>query len=103
ALLIAARVLQRPADPYALLAAAALVVAGFDPLAPLSPGFQLSFAGILGIIAARRPLLERMPERLPRWLADGLATGVAASLATMPIAALHFGQLAIIGIPATLA
>ena len=102
-LLIASRVLQRPADAYALLAAAAFVIAGSDPLAPLEPGFQLSFAGILGIIAARRPLLERMPRRLPRWLRDGLATGVAASLATMPIAALHFGQLATIGVAATLA
>jgi competence protein ComEC len=91
-------VLQRPADAWALLATAALVLMVRDPLAVLDAGVQLSFAGIGGLLAFRAPLMERLPRRLPRWFRDALAASIAASAATSPIAAIHFGQFAPIGI-----
>lgn len=97
-LLLAARLNQRPSDPFTLLAFAALLILAADPLAALDAGFQLSFAGIFGILAMRRPLLGLLPARLPRAVADGLATSLAATAATTPIAALHFGQVAPVGI-----
>lgn len=102
-LLLASRLTQRPSDPYNLLAFAGLVLLIADPLALLDPGFQLSFAGIFGLLALRRPLLDRLPRAWPAWLRDGLASGTAATLATTPIAALHFGLIAGIGILANLA
>lgn len=96
------RTLQRPAEPLTLLAACGLLIALADPLAPLDAGFQLSFAGIYGLIAWRRGLTARLPPGWPRWLRDSLAAGTAASLATSPIAALHFGTIAPIAIPANL-
>lgn len=101
-LLLAGRLLQRPSDPYTLLACAALVLLAADPLALIDAGFQLSFAGIFGLLFLRRPLLDRLPARIPGWLREGIASGTAATLMTTPIAALHFGLVAWIGIAANL-
>lgn len=110
-LVLAARALQRPGRTEAMIAAAALVLLAADPAALTRPGFQLSFAGVAGIVALRRPLLDplRVLSRLRlwgrpagRWLADGLATSLAATVATAPIVAWHFGRLAPIGIAANL-
>src|SRR5688572_5448677 len=102
ALLLTGLELQRPAEPFTLVAAAGFFILVLDPLALLDPGLQLSFSGIIGLIAWRRPIKAVLPARLPAWLRDGLAAGVAGSALTMPIAALHFGQAAWIGIPATI-
>ncbi|NIP78895.1 MAG: hypothetical protein GWM90_06720, partial [Gemmatimonadetes bacterium] len=110
-LVLAARVLQRPARAEALMAAAALVLLVADPGALLGPGFQLSFAGVAGILALRpafahglRPVAGLRVASLPvgRWLADGLATSTAATVATAPVVAWHFGRVAPIGIAANL-
>ena len=110
-LVLGARVLQRPTRTESLIATAALVLLALDPLALAAPGFQLSFAGVIGIVALRRGLL-RPAEPLSgwrpagldagRWLADGLATSLAATLATAPIVAWHFGRVAPVGIVANL-
>lgn len=101
-LLLVARLLQRPSDPLALLAAAALVLLAIDPLAIAEPGFQLSFAGAAALAMLRRPVLARLPRRLPSVLREGLAAGMAAGLVTMPIAAVHFGRAAPVGLVSTL-
>ncbi|HWV56654.1 MAG TPA: DNA internalization-related competence protein ComEC/Rec2, partial [Longimicrobiales bacterium] len=102
AVLLAGRMLQRPANPYALLCIAALVILGSDPQAVIEPGFQLSFAGTAGLIALRRRLLDRAPPVGGTALREALATNLAASATTTPLAAFHFGQLAPIGLVANL-
>src|SRR5690606_39752018 len=62
---------------------------------------QLSFAGVAGIVAFA-PSIERVLQRTPPWFARPLAAGTAASITTLPIAGLHFGTLAPIGILAGL-
>ncbi|HSJ31205.1 MAG TPA: DNA internalization-related competence protein ComEC/Rec2 [Longimicrobiales bacterium] len=101
-LLLAAVELQRPADPFTALAAAGLVILLLEPLAILDPGFQLSFAGMAGLIGWRRPIAAALPGQLHPHVRDGLAAGVAASALTTPIAALHFGTASWIGIPASI-
>jgi competence protein ComEC len=109
-LLLAATMLQRPTRPESLVATAALAILLMEPGALLSPGFQLSFAGVAGLLALRPPLLRRLeragggdrPGRAHRWLADALATSLAATLATAPVVAWHFAQVAPIGIAANL-
>jgi competence protein ComEC len=109
-LLLAATMLQRPTRPEALVATAALLLLVRDPGALLSPGFQLSFAGVIGLLAIRPPILALArgsdgggwAARGKRWLADALATSIAATLATAPIVAWHFGQVAPIGVVANL-
>jgi competence protein ComEC len=101
-LVLLARAVQRPAHPLGLIAAAALVILVYDPLAVLDAGFQLSFAGLIGIVLWRKPLIDRQPASLPLILRDAIATSTAASLATTPIAAFHFGQISFIAVPANL-
>lgn len=110
-LVLAARGMQRPSRTESLIAAAALVLLAVDPGSLLTPGFQLSFAGVAGILGLRRPILRRLGAvgriragRIPmgRWLADGLATSTAATVATAPVVAWHFGRIAPVGIVANL-
>lgn len=100
-LLMAAKWLQRPARPAALMAAAALFVTGLHPEAVLDAGAQLSFAGVAGILWLRPRLLPAL-RRAPAPIGEMLATSIAATLATSPLAAFHFGQVAPIGIVANL-
>lgn len=101
-LVIVGRNLQRPAHPLGLIAAAALVIVAAFPHALLDAGFQLSFAGIVAIVMWRRPLIKRMPASVPTVLRDAVATTLAATLATTPIAALHFGMISTIALVANL-
>src|SRR5687768_110985 len=101
-LVVVARLLQRPAHAAALLAAAAMFILLWDPLALLDVGFQLSFAGLIGLLLCRKPLIERFPESVPLVLRDAVATSIAAALATTPVAAFHFNQVSLIAIPANL-
>lgn len=108
--LLAATMIQRPTRPEAMVAAAALILLAADPGALLSPGFQLSFAGVVGLLVLRPPLVAVLAgrgaggrlARARRWLGDAVATSLAATLSTAPIVAWHFGHVAPIGIVANL-
>ena len=129
---IAAMAASRPSSrSYALLLAAAATLA-WNPRAWADPGWQLSFAAVVGILVLGVPLasgLRRLGEELlppragaaaaARWrspagraaavarvsagvLADGVAITVAATLATAPLLAHHFGSVPLAGLPANL-
>jgi competence protein ComEC len=101
-LLLAGRRAQRPSNPFTLMAAAALVLLAREPLSILDAGFQLSFAGVFGLLAFRGPIRAPLAKRMPGSWADALATSLAATATTLPIAALHFGMISFIGIVANL-
>jgi len=103
ALMSLAVVLQRPAHPLALLSTAGIVILLMDPTALLDIGFQLSFAGILGLIIGRKPMMNALPSSLPAVLRDSIGSSIAAAIATAPITAYHFGQISLISIIANLA
>jgi competence protein ComEC len=122
---IAAMTMSRRASRwYALLLAAAVTLA-LNPRAGADPGWQLSFAAVVGILALGRPLgaaLARAGEELipvaarpggsaghapvmralVRGLADGVAVTAAATLATGPLVAFHFGAVPLAGLLANL-
>ena len=100
-------VLQRPSAPLAIMAAAAFAILALDPMTALDAGFQLSFAGVLGIGLLRHALLQRVPDawrhgKVLRPLAESMVVSVAAFVATAPIVAHHFGQVAPVSIVANL-
>lgn len=99
--LTAAQLLGRQADPLSLLALAALVILGLSPGALFDIGFQLSFAAVAGLIVLAPWLRQVFPSR-PRWLWDVIAMSVAAQLATMPLTAHTFCQVAPVGVLANL-
>ncbi len=85
-----------------VLALAAGVVTAFDPWAPLAAGFWLSFASVAAIAwcAAGGRMRERTDtprRRLSRTLAEALRTQWAASLALVPLGAVFFASVSLVG------
>ncbi|WP_010142247.1 ComEC/Rec2 family competence protein, partial [Oceanicola sp. S124] len=101
--LVAAMALRRALTLRAV-ALAALVVLGLRPEALLSPGFQMSFAATLALVW----IFAMMKDR--DWPGRGLAgraatlviSSAVAGLATAPVAAAHFNQIAHYGLLANL-
>jgi competence protein ComEC len=86
---------------YALtLAAAATLV--LNPHVEGEPGWQLSFAAVVALLALGRPLRELLARRLPGAVADAAAVTLAATLGTAPLMALHFERLSLVSLPANL-
>lgn len=83
-----------------LLATVALCVLCFNPLALFQPGFQLSFAGVAGILI----WLPRWQQFISgfskpiRWPLILVATTAAATLATIPATLWHFHKFAPAGL-----
>lgn len=106
-LALLATVLQRPSATLPIVAAAALVILAVQPMEALDIGFQLSFAGVLGILLLRGPMMRRVPaawKKNPaaRWLVESVVVSVAAFATTAPVVAHHFGQVAPVSIIANL-
>jgi competence protein ComEC len=92
---------SRPASRwYALLLAAAVTLA-LSPRVSGDPGWQLSFAAVVSILALGRPL-RAAPSGLPRPLAEDIAITVAATVGTAPLLAHHFDTVSLSGLPANL-
>jgi competence protein ComEC len=102
--------LGRRAAAEGALATAALLLLGDSPLELFDPSFQLSFAASIGtaLVAPRwmpRGLVDvetsgatRLAKRAIAWVVRLAAASAAAILATLPIGAWHFAQLAPAGI-----
>ncbi len=92
------RLAQRPTSPWSALALGALFpLAG--PRTVLDLGYQLSVAGMAGIIAsgalARRVIAPSL-DGWRCWLASNLSASVVASLVTTPLVAWTFGRVSLI-------
>ncbi len=98
---IVAALAGRPASRwYGLLLAAAATLL-LDPRAAAGPGWQLSFAAVVGIALLAPRTAERLHHvGLPRAAAEAIGVTVAATLATAPLIALHFDRASLVGLPA---
>ena len=85
---------------YALLVAAAVTLAA-NPRCAGDPGWQLSFAAVVGILVVAPPVRAALGG-LPRIIAEGIAVTVAATVATAPLLAHHFGSFSVAGLVANL-
>ena len=93
----------RPASRWYALGLAAAATLALNPLAAGDPGWQLSFAAVAGLLALAPPMRAALARRgLPEPVADAAAITVAATLATAPLAALHFEQVSLASLPANL-
>lgn len=105
ALGLVATVMQRPSAAAPIVAATALVILAIEPMAALDPGFQLSFAGVLGLVGGRVLLLGLVPKAWREGTVVGpistaLVVSASAFVATAPITAHHFAQIAPVAVPA---
>jgi competence protein ComEC len=85
---------------YALLVAAVVTLA-VNPRATGDPGWQLSFAAVVGIFVLGPPL-RSVCGGLPWLVREGVAITVAATVATAPLLAHHFGSISAAGLVANL-
>lgn len=95
----------RRTPPLKLLAATAFLVLIMDPLALFSPSFQLSFAGVLGLLVLLprwQPTIAVLPRGLKKAGTLAAAT-LAATITTAPLVLLHFHLLAPAGLVANMA
>ena len=90
-------VIGRRTRPIPLLALVAVVIGVTDPSALATPGFQLSFGAVLGLVVFGARLTAWIPPDLPRpvaWVAQGTVATVSSTLGTLPAAAWWFQQVA---------
>jgi len=87
---------------YAVLLAAAVTLM-INPRSAQDPGWQLSFAAIIGIgLLAPRLRGGLAARRVPPALAEAASITAAATLATAPLLALHFDRVSLASGPANL-
>jgi competence protein ComEC len=103
-LILLAWLIGRDTDALVALAVAALAIVLVDPSALADVGFQLSFAGTLGLVVIAPGVSEWLTARarLPRLAAEPLAVTATASLMVTPIIAHTFERLQLAAIPANL-
>jgi competence protein ComEC len=109
---VAAALASRPRSRAYVLLLATAVTLVLNPRATGDPGWQLSFAAVVGIMLWARPLRNRllpadrsegaMTHTLRSALADGVAVTTAATLATAPLIAHQFGVASVASLPANL-
>ena len=108
-----ALVLNREYDPPTALAAAGLFMLVQCPLNLAGIGFQLSFASVAGIFMAYQPLYKWLGNWLPgkgktlrgraeRFLAASAAVTLSATVMTVPLTAIHFGVVSLVGVATNL-
>lgn len=105
-------VLRRRWDPRAATAIAAILLLGVAPGEARGAAFQLSFAAVVALeelaprlrrrwLPPRRDLGDRA-SLLRSAMGGALVASTAAWLVSTPIALGHFGQAALLGVPATI-
>jgi competence protein ComEC len=93
-----ARLRQRPASVWSVLALGAVLPVTVDPLVPLDLGWQLSVLGVaaLACSSALSRTLRWSGDRWWQTLRREVLASVIASLASAPLVAWHFGTLSVI-------
>ena len=109
---LAALGLGRPSSVLPALALAAALMTAASPVLVRQIGFQLSFAAVAGIALVLALWGGRLhwgdsstagwTKRLTGWAAALTVVSGAASLATWPLVASYFGEVALLGIPVSL-
>lgn len=103
AMMLMAIVFDRPAFSMRSVALAATIILLISPESLIEPGFQMSFAAVIGLIAVaeweqrRNALREGEVNTLPfpavrRYMRGIAITSFVGSLATLPYAAFHFDR-----------
>ena len=114
-LTLISKIIFRDSDSFTSLSAAALVICLFNPWAAADIGLQLSVCATLGLLLASNRVYAAMVKRTRQWLTAAgkmpqstkikrsgkrvirrLASTVTASLAILPLTAIHFGRVSLI-------
>ncbi|MBP0481867.1 ComEC/Rec2 family competence protein [Sagittula salina] len=106
AVALTALMLDRRALSLRSVAIAALMVLVWQPEALLGPGFQMSFAATVALVAVFEQVTKAQAgRRLPRWAGAVLSLVVSSAVAgaaTAPVGMAHFNQASVYGLAANL-
>ncbi len=116
ALVIVSVAVNREYDPPTSLAFAVLLMLLSNPLTVTSVSFQLSVGSMIGIFAFSekirnylyadkrlgKPNGKRLKARLKRWFVVSVSVSVSAMIITLPLCAVYFETVSIVGIAANL-
>jgi competence protein ComEC len=92
----------RPTHRWYALGLAAAVTLALNPRASGEPGWQLSFAAVVALLALAPPMRAALAHVVPGPVADAAAITIAATLGTAPLMAFHFQQVSLASLPANL-
>ena len=102
-ILLMAPLVGRRYDPIAALAVSSILMTLAQPSVLAEPGFQLSFAPMLGIgLLSPRISSFLQGVRIPTFLAAPVSAGIGAQLSTFPLIALIYGGVSVVSVFATL-
>jgi competence protein ComEC len=91
----------RPAARWHALLLAGAVTLLLNPRSLEEPGWQLSFAAVVAILALSGPMGAALRRRgVPRGVAEAVALTTAATVGTAPIVAVVFGTTSLVSLPA---
>lgn len=110
AIFLMGSVVQTRANPFNSLGVAALIILGIDARQLFDVGFQLSFIAVLSIVYLYPKMngwisiigSATLVNRTIVWILRVCAVSVAASLGTLPLTAVYFGKVSIIGLLANI-
>ena len=108
-LFLLALAVNREYDPPTALSFAGLMILLQCPLSIAGIGFQLSFASVAGIFLFYPGLSAWMKTRFPgkgkklrgrleRWFAASVSVTLSATVMTVPLVAVHFGVVSLVGV-----
>lgn len=111
-LMLLAMLVRREYDPLTALAAAVSTMLAINPMAVTSVSLQLSAGCMVGILLFANPIREYLLDekhlgpasgkglraRLIRWFAGSVSVTLGAMSVTMPLCALYFGSISLVGI-----
>jgi len=98
---------NRTTNLFNSLSLAALIILIFKPDDLFNPGFQLSFAAVLGIALIYPPTEKffnslNIKNNFLRYILLSMAVSLSAQAGTLPLTLLYFGKLSIISLAANL-
>jgi competence protein ComEC len=101
---------QEKSNPYNALGISALIILGFDARQLFDVGFQLSFVAVLSMVylyPIANAWIGRISEngiwsRAVVWTLRVCAVSAVATLGTLPLTAIYFGKVSVIGILANI-
>ena len=106
AVMFVAIIFEHRAVTLRAVAVAALIVLSLRPEVLTEPGFQMSFAATVALVAVFSALRGRRGPRLPAFMRGAAAVVISSAVAgaaTAPVAAAHFNRIADFGLIANLA
>ena len=103
-------IVQRKSNAFNALGLSALIILCIDSRQLFDVGFQLSFGAVLSIVYLY-PIANRwisvipgttLVHRLAVWLLRVCALSLVATLGTLPLTAIYFGRVSLVGVAANL-